>query len=66
MTPGPPLEGKGEGNEGEWKGQGRAPIRLLAQGPPTCKSGPVQSIKQTTSVSFKTVGPPASARVQRM
>ena len=32
MTPGPPLEGKGEGKEGE--GKGKAPIRLLAQGPP--------------------------------
>jgi len=40
MTPGPPLEGKGEENEGKGKGQERAPIRLLAQGPPTCKSGP--------------------------
>jgi len=31
----------GEGNEGEEKGQERrAPIRLLAQGSVTCKSGP--------------------------
>ena len=43
-TPGPPLkrkeEGKGREGKEEVTGQGIAPIRLLAQGPRTCKSGP--------------------------
>jgi len=38
MTPRTPF-GMERGGK-ERKGRGRAPIRLLAQGPPTCKSGP--------------------------
>ena len=55
-TPDPLWKGKGrEGKEGE--GRGRAPIRLLAQAPPSCKSGPDQSLRNFIECrTFKLIG----------